>query len=345
MSRGDLARCTLEIMASTLRLHRFFFAGPLLGVCVAELLGCASPAAPKPPSLHLPAPPRDLAALRRGENVEVSFTAPSRTTDGLLVKEAVLHGQVCVRSMASAVCTAVPLGPTQRDVVSKQDRGKGALVSWELRLPASLREGVATAAAVEVELLNASGKGAGWSAPAWFVAGTAPQPVAALEATGTRQGTLLRWQAVHDGGEVLLARTQLGSGPTGRSQGEPGDEVMLQADPGESSASETLDPSMLAGVSMRYTAFRHLAMQIGGHKLEIQSAPSAPVTFTWRDVYPPPAPTDLKAVGFAARAGSDAPSAQFSVDLIWEPVDDGRVTGYLVSRSLQRGQGDASTLR
>lgn len=303
----------------------------LFGVGTAALAGCASPAAPKPPSLYLPAAPKDLLVVRHGDEVNVSFTPPSKTTDGLLLRGPALLGEVCIRPNAAGQCLKLPLNASQRDIHVQRDRAKVLPVNWQLRLPEPLRGGPVTAAALQVQLLNVSGRGAGWSTPAWFAAGVAPQAVVDLQAIGTRLGTLLRWEPVHDGGEVLLERTQVGASTHARPSGET---TVLQAEPGNSSASETLDTSMLAGVPMRYTAFRQKKLQVGGHSLVLQSASSNSVDFTWRDAYPPKAPTELRAVGYR-----DALGAEFAVDLIWEPVEDPRVTGYLVTRSVEGQKG------
>lgn len=330
-------RCRLEMMLRSTQHDGPLLAGILFGLGAAGLAGCASPAAPKPPSLHLPAIPKDLAVVRHGDEVDVSFTPPSKTTDGLLLRGPVLQGEICIRSDVSAKCVALPLSASQRDIHISRDRANTLPVNWDLRLPEPLRSGPVAAAALEVEILSTTGKAAGWSAPVWFATGAAPQAVADLQAIGTRQGTLLRWQPVHEAGEVLLQKAQPKVGSQRKTSRDTEETTTLQADPGNSSASETLDPSMQAGVPVRYTAFRRRNVQIGGHSLELRSASSAPATFTWRDVYPPKAPTDLKAVGYQDTAG-----AGFAIDLIWEPVEDARVTGYLVTRTVEGQKGDVA---
>src|ERR1700688_4035401 len=42
---------------------------------------CATIGPPQPPSLELPRPPSDLRAMRKGEHVTLTWTAPSITTD------------------------------------------------------------------------------------------------------------------------------------------------------------------------------------------------------------------------------------------------------------------------
>ncbi len=211
--------------------------------------------------------------------------------------------------------------------------------------------------AYRLKVSNEAGRSAGFSDPAYVAAGAAPPPVEGLRAEGTRQGILLGWQPVQAAGEVLLQRTELTERPlppqthgtsvrSGRagsrrhpaSRVRPGgakttrDEgvVWLQAEPGNASAARTVDATVREGVPYRYLAVRRVVAQAGGRELELRSAPSPPVDIAWRDTYAPPAPTGLTAVGFAT-PGAQAP-AGYAVDLVWEPVVDPRVTGYVVQR-------------
>src|SRR5712671_4532178 len=54
---------------------------PLLALC-AFLVGCAAPSPPLPPSLELPTPVSDLQAIRKGNQVVLTWTMPTETTDG-----------------------------------------------------------------------------------------------------------------------------------------------------------------------------------------------------------------------------------------------------------------------
>src|SRR5689334_24412548 len=66
---------------------------------VATLLCCAcgTPGAPQPPSLNLAKPVSDLKAVRSGDEVELTWTVPTETTDGAKFRH---RGQ-------SKVCVAV----------------------------------------------------------------------------------------------------------------------------------------------------------------------------------------------------------------------------------------------
>ncbi len=47
---------------------------------------CATIGPPQPPSLELPKPPADLRAVRKGDRVILTWTAPSVTTDRQTVR-------------------------------------------------------------------------------------------------------------------------------------------------------------------------------------------------------------------------------------------------------------------
>ena len=84
----------MHLKGSRLRDVAFFFAslaavvasvllGPLaIALCALSLLltGCASPGTPRPPSLHLPRPVRNLQAMREGNRVLLQWTTPTDTT-------------------------------------------------------------------------------------------------------------------------------------------------------------------------------------------------------------------------------------------------------------------------
>lgn len=51
------------------------------------LSGCGLPGAPLAPSLHIPRPVQDLQAMRKGNDVLLSWTSPNENTDGTLVRK------------------------------------------------------------------------------------------------------------------------------------------------------------------------------------------------------------------------------------------------------------------
>src|SRR3954468_22694183 len=63
--------------------HSFMKAARLyLFLMIAMLCaGCGTPGAPQPPSLRLPKPIGDLEAIRKGDDVYLRWTVPTKTTD------------------------------------------------------------------------------------------------------------------------------------------------------------------------------------------------------------------------------------------------------------------------
>ena len=341
----------------------------LFSAAVLAIAGCASPGPPRPPTLGIPKLVSDLTATRTGDTVVLRFTVPARTTDGQPVKAATLSGSLCRQIGSSGPCTPLQT-PETRTALAVPAASPAPAVVWRDDLPPALRSGAPRAIAYRIELKSPGGRTAGLSDPAFAAAGVAPPDVAGFRAEGMRLGVELRWAPVADGGEVLLNRTDLESAaaPTPatpdragqtrpsrrtkeRSAGEKAAKpshasgtvpglVILQAAPGNASPERTVDKEIAAGTPYRYTAFRRRVVQIGGRTLELRSADSPSVTVTWRDVYPPAAPTALAALGYEApsKSGSetkstpDADKSQFAVDLVWQPVNDTRLAGYVVYR-------------
>ncbi len=328
----------------------------LLAPVFGLTLGCASPGAPRPPSLHLPQPVGDLAGTRSGDDVEIRFTIPSRTTDGLPLRNGPLSATLCRRVAAGNVCKPVTANVPLN---AAGHRSTPETVLWTDRLPSELLTGSARSIAYQVQVSNGEGKSAGYSAPSYVAAGAAPLRVEGFQAQGIRSGVLLRWTPEAGTGEVLLEREQLDPLPaSGPSKGanpatsrafshgthQPAktasDAVWLQAEPGNSNSAQTIDGTITEGVRYRYIAVRRIVAQVGGRSLELRSAPSSPAEIAWRDVYPPPTPQGLTAIGFAETSAASTSTAAYAVDLIWQPVVDLRVIGYKVTRVALSSTGD-----
>jgi len=58
----------------------------LVALVLFALCGCGTPGAPQPPSLELPKTINDLKAARKGNTITLTWTQPTRTTDGMLIK-------------------------------------------------------------------------------------------------------------------------------------------------------------------------------------------------------------------------------------------------------------------
>ena len=196
------------------------------------LLGCANPGVPRPPSLHLPATVRDLSGERIGDRVELHWTAPTHTTDGLeLTPDKVTKVEICRDARVPGASRAkpkpgsptvpgVPLAPITCTPILHPPGQPGANTAVD-QLPATLTDATVARGllAYRVRTLNANGHSADPSSPVFIPTGP---PVAAVEdfhAVQTSKGVLLDWRGQNSAtGAVEVLRTLI---PTAASATKP----------------------------------------------------------------------------------------------------------------------------
>lgn len=297
-------------------MHSRLLSGLPLSIALCAVLGCATPGPPKPPTLNLPEPTRDLTATRVGNMVELRFTIPFRSTDKLPLRGANLTAVFC-RSVDAQPCTKLP----STVVPVGTEASHHASFLWTDALPAELTQGDPRLLRYTVELQNAAGRSAGQSEPAFTAAGTAPAAVAGLTVQGSRLGIVLRWDQAAKA-EVVVRRENVAIAGT----------IQLTA-PSASIPSSLIDTSAKLDTAYRYSVTRCTTAQLGRRNVELRSAPSPSVEVTLKAIYPPSAP-----VGLLAAASSNA---GFAIDLIWQPVDEAGLivplAGYNVYRALGTG--------
>jgi len=155
------------------------------------------PGTPLPPSLNLPVQVNDLAAVRTGERIRLTWTMPTKSTDKLLLKEDV-QVHVCRELPNAKDC--VPVGNLIKKPGERVDVGQ--------ELPEELATGVPRPLTYYVELLNKNGKSAGLSNPGVVAAGEAPGAVEGLDAQIQKIGVVLHWKAALDGPQASAIRLQ-----------------------------------------------------------------------------------------------------------------------------------------
>jgi hypothetical protein len=175
----------------------------------AAAAGCASPGPPKPPSLNLPALATDIRAQRVGNQVLLSWTTSSNTSDGLPI-QGPITAELCREVGPRPETPAARLkacAPVRRLAVTPG----GSSTSDDLT-PALAADPV-TLLTYRVQLFNAAGRSAGESAVAGFAAaGAAPPVIEDLHASNLEAGAVLEWKSAATPGIVDLERTAL-SGP------------------------------------------------------------------------------------------------------------------------------------
>jgi hypothetical protein len=334
-------------------------ASPWLLAAITTLLlplstGCASPGQPRPPSLNLPEPVKDLTAERIGNQAVLHWTTPDHTTDHLLVNGPI-SAEFCRLTPPATACTPIRQLPTVPGPATTSDT-----------LPATLTTDPPTLVAYRVRILNASGHAAPPSNEALLATGIAPQTVAPLRAASTRDGVQLTWPAYTtptatvqldrlllnpDGTPVLPAPKKPSTKPTpapaptprskssksapARKTTQPTPNIVKLQPPTQTpDPGGLIDESVLRGETYQYTAQRIRTVTLDTHTLELRSALSSPVTLTMRDTFPPLTPTGLAAVPSGPDTSGQPASAasQPSIDLSWTPDADTDLAGYNIYR-------------
>lgn len=235
----------------------------LLNILAAAILcsGCGYVGEPLPPALRIPQRVIDLAAVERGGQVVVQFTAPVQTTEGLDIRNLdVIDLRVTPGGdpAAAKVFHPVPGGQTR----------------IEHAIPAA--EWVGKDVVIEVRIPSPKGRDSGWSNP---VALTIVPPLA--------QPPAPELQAVSEGVRV----TWPGSAPRYRVYRRVGD-GSTRALRAESVPSEYLD------TTAEYCKTYHYSVQgaQAGGNIRAESELSPEASITPEDRFPPAVPKGLAAV-------------------------------------------------
>jgi len=323
------------------RLKQCAWAALAVGLLCAAT-GCGTPGAPQPPSLNLPERVTDLAVLRTGNQVSLTWTMPVRNTDKLLLKDAV----------SVAVCRREGDGPCL--AAGELSLLAGAKGGFTETLPAGLTTGSARVLSYSVELKNRKGRSAGLSNAVSILAGTAPDPIAGLAAEAHKEGIVLRWRSARAaeaesgsvGAAIRLHRKLITPVPEAKSKSqldplasplEPMERNLLVESGTREEAGRALDKDIHFGQTYEYSAQRVLRVRVSGQTLELAGLPSAPVRIEARDVFAPAVPVGLAAIATVPEPGSNPTAGEPakagpSIDLSWQPDRDANLAGYVVYR-------------
>ncbi len=311
------------------------------------LEGCAQTGPPMPPSLELPKPPTDLRASRKGNQVTLSWSEPTRTTDRQSVRYLGLT-RICRSAATEMTECGNPVGeaaaPTRTTSPSRS--AKPVPQTYADTLPSAVLELNPTGEIVyAVEVMNRDGRSAGLSNRVRIPAVPTLPPPADFAVQLTADGVVLTWSGAGETSVRLsvlpsvqhryrVYRRDLGSG-----KDVPAGEVSM----GEAGPMRFLDSTFEWEKTYAYridvmSVVRSRASQCPPAQSDVTTIPecvneaavegddSPEIKVVAHDVFPPAVPAGLQAV-FSGEG-----QKQF-VDLIWAPVTNADLAGYNVYRS------------
>ncbi len=160
---------------------------PLFCLTAICAVGCGTPGAPLPPSLGIPKPVGDLQAVRKGNTVTLTWSAPTETTDGALIRKPgkmLLARTISFESATRTVIADLPLEPSLKQGQAPAPTAKDSLTS--LRTTGDF-------AVYSVVAASNSGKNAGPSNQVIVSLVPAVPPPQRVGATAVPLGISLSW--------------------------------------------------------------------------------------------------------------------------------------------------------
>jgi len=293
-------------------------------------LGCASTAAPQPPSLELPKPVGDLHASRKGSQVTLAWTVPSRTTDRQNLRH-LGRSEICRGLEIVIVQCDVPVGEVSPPAAAPIEQRKNGpapnlAASYTDTLSAELQQQNPTAdATYAIAVFNTRNRSAGFSNQVHVPLAPTLPPPSDFHGEVTADGVVLTWTGVEDAhpspsiSHIYRVYRRDASGVNWYVISD----LPLEA-PG---TVRFVDHSFEWEKTYDYRlAIVSVVKADSNPTSEVEGDDSAPVQVVARDVFPPAVPTGLQAV-------FSGPGQKPFVDLIWAPDTDADLAGYNVYRS------------
>jgi hypothetical protein len=313
--------------------------------------GCGSPGEPTPPSPPIPATITDLAARQYGDAVQLIFSLPSKTVNGVRLTEAptceIYRGEYksdgTLDGKSFHMVYTVPGTLVSGDVVDKQVQILVPLSPEEIKAHPGAK------LAYMVRTRVSTRKGSADSNIVALAAFPVPEAVSNIAVSVTESAVELRWPAVQrtTGGEALPAVTYrvyrgqldaatdqaaMDAAVKDLAHAKLKSKLALLASP-ESNSYRDTDFEF----DQKYVYVVRSVATAGG--AERESGDSVPVIVAPKDTFPPAAPQGLVAATLAGTAPGSA-----VVELSWSISPENDVAGYRVYRSERENErGEAVT--
>ena len=296
------------------------------------MCACGTPGPPLPPSLNLAKPISDLKATRTANEVLLSWTIPTETTDGATFRQ---HGptKVCRAVDQPRIDTALPC----RVIATLSTPAKEKTANTLTPIPAE-DAGTNEYATYAVEVENDRGRSAGLSnqvqIPTAAVSKLNGTPVTQLGSDAVLVTTNITPQ-----NESLQQTLELRRSEKDAPHESTVARRALEIPPGEAANVELRDETFTWEKNYAYrVVLVGSAKMPSGDTVVFDGSASAPLEVTAHDVFPPAVPTGLQAVFSGQFAGQ-----QPSIDLTWNPVMDRDLAGYFIYRRVENQPAESAT--
>ena len=260
----------------------------------AFTIGCGSVGEPLYPALKIPMPVTDLTAIERGSQIDITFTIPAQTTEGLALKTI---GKIELRTGPNSLGTAFDVN--RWAATAEQQDVPPPAAPWFVRKNIPAQPLAGQDEVVAVRIANEKGRFSDWSN---VVTVSVEQPLATpsnVKAEPTPQGVQLSWTAPGSAKFNIYRKTEDEKTPS----------LLASSD-----QPSYLDTAVEFGKTYDYYVE-------GAHDKTVTDV-AGPVTITRRDIFPPAVPT-----GLTASAGVGA------VELAWERNTEPDFKEYRVLRA------------
>ncbi|HMC31738.1 MAG TPA: fibronectin type III domain-containing protein [Candidatus Angelobacter sp.] len=301
-------------------------------------LGCGVPGAPQPPSTGIPKFVGDLKALRKGDTVTLTWTTPTETSDGELIRK---PGTMLVRRALIATPEAepnfqtiseLPLAPTLKDDRGAEATARDSLAELLRSTPARPGSpgsgGSAEYAVYSVMAQSRSGKSFGLpnrvSVPLVLTLPAPPKVQLEPIPAGIRVGWEQAWPPA---GESRLGAQYVWR--ILRKQEGAADAVMLRQLPAGHEAMVFVDAGIEWEKNYQYWIVPVTLWRDGSRHGEVEGDDSPMASIFAHDSFPPATPSGVQAVYSAA------PERSF-IDITWTPNIDPDLAGYNVYRRMAK---------
>jgi hypothetical protein len=298
-------------------------------LALSTLLGCGVPGAPLPPSSDIPRFVGDLKAVRKGDAVTLTWTTPTETSDGELVRK---PGKMLVqRALRSSTnpelvfqtISELPLQPTLKE-------GRGEQATATDTLTNLLRSGGADFAVYTVLALGHNGKSFGL--PNRVSVPLVPNltPPQKVSANPVPTGIMISWEAPGSAQSAPNPKTQYAYKLLRRLQGAK-DPVLVTQLKADDPAKSFIDTGIEWEKNYQYWIVPVTLWQDENRKGEIEGDNSPVVDVLAHDSFPPANPSGVEAVFSAAASNS-------FIDITWTANIEPDLAGYNVYRRIGNEQ-------